>query len=112
MNTGSSSFSRGKFLAATAAAVGAAPVTIPLEAVAEGGRKLQMNDISMYVEEHASGKPVLLLHGWPDSANLWRHQVPFLVANGFRVLTPDLRGFGRSDRPADGDGCAVGNSVR
>jgi len=42
---------------------------------------------------------VLLLHGWPDSSYLWRHQIPFLVANGFRAIAPDLRGFGRSDRP-------------
>jgi pimeloyl-ACP methyl ester carboxylesterase len=111
VNTGSSSFARGNFLAATAAAVGAAAVASPLEAVADGRRKLQVNGISMYVEEHGSGKPVLLLHGWPDSANLWRHQVPFLVANGFRVLTPDLRGFGRSDRPADVNAYAVRNSV-
>ncbi len=80
MNTGSSSFTRGNFLAGTAAAVGAAAVASPLEAVADGARRLQVNGISMYVEEHGSGKPVLLLHGWPDSANLWRHQVPFLVA--------------------------------
>jgi pimeloyl-ACP methyl ester carboxylesterase len=55
----------------------------------------------LYVEDHGDGVPVLLLHGWPDSARLWRHQVPFLVASGFRVITPDLRGFGRSQRPAD-----------
>lgn len=59
----------------------------------------RVNGISLYVEEHGSGKPVLLLHGWPDSSYLWRNQIPFLVANGFRVIAPDLRGFGRSDRP-------------
>jgi pimeloyl-ACP methyl ester carboxylesterase len=42
---------------------------------------------------------VLLQHGWPDSSCLWRKQIPFLVANGFRAITPDLRGLGRSDRP-------------
>ncbi len=45
------------------------------------------------------GRPVVLLHGFPDSARLWRHQVPPLVESGFRVVTPDLRGFGRSDKP-------------
>lgn len=46
------------------------------------------------------GAPVvLLLHGFPDSARLWRHQVPVLADAGFRVAAPDLRGFGRSDRP-------------
>ena len=60
---------------------------------------LRVNGISLHVEDHGSGKPVLLLHGWPDSSYLWRHQIPFLVANGFRAIAPDLRGFGRSDRP-------------
>ena len=45
------------------------------------------------------GRPVVLLHGFPDSAALWRNQVPPLVEAGFRVITPDLRGFGRSDAP-------------
>ena len=38
---------------------------------------------------------MLLLHGWPDDADLWRHQVPALTGAGFRVIAPDLRGFGR-----------------
>ena len=65
------------------------------------GQILELDGIWMYVEDHGDGVPVLLLHGWPDSARLWRHQVPFLVASGFRVITPDMRGFGRSQRPAD-----------
>ena len=65
------------------------------------GRMIEVNGIELYVEEHGAGTPVLLLHGWPDSARLWRHQVPFLVAHGFRVITPDQRGLGRSDRPAE-----------
>ena len=40
---------------------------------------LQVNGISFHVEDHGSGRPVLLLHGWPDSADLWRNQIPFLV---------------------------------
>ena len=67
----------------------------------ENGRLIEVNGISLYVEEHGEGDPVLLLHGWPDSARLWRHQVPFLAAHGYRVITPDLRGFGRSERPAE-----------
>jgi pimeloyl-ACP methyl ester carboxylesterase len=62
---------------------------------------LQVNGISLHVEDHGNGKPVLLLHGWPDSSYLWRNQIPFLVANGFRVIAPDHRGFGRSDRPEE-----------
>jgi len=42
---------------------------------------------------------VLLLHGWPDSHRLWRHQVPALADAGLRTVAPDLRGFGESSRP-------------
>lgn len=45
------------------------------------------------------GPPVLLLHGFPDSARVWRNQVPALVDAGFRVITVDQRGYGRSDKP-------------
>ena len=48
-----------------------------------------------------AGRPVVLLHGFPDSRRLWRNQVPVLVDAGFRVIVPDLRGYGRSDKPAD-----------
>jgi pimeloyl-ACP methyl ester carboxylesterase len=42
---------------------------------------------------------VPLLHGFPDSSKRWRHEVPVLVEAGFRVIAPDLRGFGESDKP-------------
>jgi pimeloyl-ACP methyl ester carboxylesterase len=45
------------------------------------------------------GRPVLLLHGFPDSGRLWRHQAPVLAEAGFRVIVPDLRGYGRSSKP-------------
>jgi len=44
-------------------------------------------------------RPVVLLHGFPDSGRLWRHQVPAPAAAGFQVIAPDLRGYGRSDKP-------------
>ena len=69
------------------------------------------NGAELYVETHGDGDPVLLLHGWPDSSALWRNQVPFLTANGFRVITPDLRGFGRSSRPEGKDSYQLRNSV-
>lgn len=75
------------------------------------GQTIQANGISFHVEEHGSGAPVLLLHGWPDSAYLWRNQMPFLVANGFRVIAPDMRGLGRSDRPEDVTSYALPNVV-
>ena len=72
---------------------------------------LQVNGISLYVEDRGSGKPVLLLHGWPDSAYLWRNQIPFLVVNGFHAIAPDLRGFGRSDRPEGVAAYSLQNAV-
>jgi len=45
------------------------------------------------------GRPVVLLHGFPDSGRLWRNQVPALAEAGFQVIVPDLRGYGRSDKP-------------
>ena len=57
--------------------------------------------VEIVYDDHgpADGPPVILLHGFPDSSRLWRHQVASLTAAGHRVLTPDLRGFGRSGRP-------------
>jgi pimeloyl-ACP methyl ester carboxylesterase len=73
------------------------------------GRTIEVNGIRMHVSEHgpASGAPVLLLHGFPDSSSLWRHQIPALVGAGFRVIAPDLRGFGQSDKPAKVDGYVI-----
>jgi pimeloyl-ACP methyl ester carboxylesterase len=63
--------------------------------------RVDVNGIGLEVEDRGSGPPVLLLHGWPDSHRLWRHQVEALTAAGFRTVAPDLRGFGDSDRPAE-----------
>jgi pimeloyl-ACP methyl ester carboxylesterase len=58
-----------------------------------------VNGLSFHVVDEGSGPPVLLLHGFPDSSALWRHQIRPLVDAGHRVIAPDLRGFGASDRP-------------
>jgi pimeloyl-ACP methyl ester carboxylesterase len=50
----------------------------------------------------ADGAPVLLLHGWPQHWYEWRHQIPALAGAGYRVIAPDLRGFGRSEAPPRG----------
>ena len=60
---------------------------------------VSVNGLSFHVVDEGSGPPVLLLHGFPDSSALWRHQIPALVDAGHRVIAPDLRGFGASDRP-------------
>ena len=75
------------------------------------GRVIEVNGISLYVEVHGEGTPVVLLHGWPDSAYLWRHQIPFLVGHGFRAIAPDMRGFGRSSRPPEVADYALANAV-
>ena len=53
------------------------------------------------VVDVGSGPAVVLLHGFPDSRFLWRHQIPALVAAGYRVVAPDLRGFGEAPRPPE-----------
>ena len=72
---------------------------------------LEVNGISLYLEDHGSGRPVLLLRGRPDSSYLWRNQIPLLVANGFRAIAPDLRGLGRSDRPEGVAAYSLQNAV-
>ena len=48
------------------------------------------------------GDPVLVLHGWPQHWYQWRHQIPALADAGYRVIVPDLRGFGQTEAPPDG----------
>src|ERR1700681_288300 len=83
----------------TGALAGATALTETSFAQGLSSNVFRVNGISLYVEEHGSGKPVLLLHGWPDSSYLWRNQIPFLVANGFRTIAPDLSGFQRGHPP-------------
>lgn len=59
-------------------------------------------NIDLYYEDHGTGKPVVLIHGWPLSSASWERQVPALLQAGYRVITYDRRGFGNSSRPASG----------
>ena len=68
---------------------------------------VSVNGLSFHVVDEGSGPPVLLLHGFPDSPALWRHQIPAIVDAGHRVIAPDLRGFGASDRPEGVAECAM-----
>lgn len=63
--------------------------------------------VEVAVDGPEDGRPVVLLHGFPDSGRLWRNQVPALVGAGFRVIVPDLRGYGGSDKPADVESYAL-----
>src|SRR6187549_2639171 len=66
-------------------------------------RRVPVGECTLNVAEAGSGPAVLLLHGFPDRWQLWRRQIPALVAAGYRVIAPDLRGFGESDRPVEVD---------
>src|SRR5712675_3545078 len=58
--------------------------------------------IELYYEDHGEGKPVVLIHGYPLSGASWEKQVPVLLAAGYRVITYDRRGFGKSSQPTAG----------
>ena len=58
--------------------------------------------IDLYYEDHGSGSPVVLIHGWPLSGASWEKQTAALLTAGHRVITYDRRGFGRSSKPAIG----------
>ena len=58
--------------------------------------------VELYYEDHGTGKPVVLIHGWPLSARSWEAQVPALVTAGYRVISYDRRGFGKSSQPWTG----------
>jgi pimeloyl-ACP methyl ester carboxylesterase len=61
--------------------------------------RVDVDGVGIEYEVTGEGPPVVLLHGFPDSGRLWRHQVPALAGAGFQVIVPDLRGYGRSDKP-------------
>jgi pimeloyl-ACP methyl ester carboxylesterase len=69
--------------------------------------RVDVDGVGIEYEVTGEGRPVVLLHGFPDSGRLWRHQVPALAAAGFRVIVPDLRGYGRSDKPVGVDAYSV-----
>ena len=59
-------------------------------------------DVELHVEDHGSGRPVVLIHGWPLSGRSWEAQIGPLVEAGPRVVTYDRRGFGDSSQPWEG----------
>jgi non-heme chloroperoxidase len=64
--------------------------------------KENSGDIELYYEDHGSGQPVVLIHGYPLSGASWEKQLPVLLEAGYRVITYDRRGFGKSSQPATG----------
>jgi non-heme chloroperoxidase len=64
--------------------------------------KENSGNIDLYYEDHGSGKPVVLIHGYPLSGASWEKQVAALLKGGYRVITYDRRGFGKSSQPTEG----------
>jgi len=64
--------------------------------------KENSGSIDLYYEDHGSGMPVVLIHGYPLSGASWEKQIAVLLAAGHRVITYDRRGFGRSSQPTTG----------
>lgn len=62
-------------------------------------RRALAGQVELSVTLAGEGPPLLLLHGFPDSARVWRHQIPALARAGYRVVAPDLHGFGQSAAP-------------
>jgi len=79
------------------------PTTLHMEtAMTLSARKLLVNGVNLNVViagENNPGLPVLLVHGFPDTHQVWRKQIPALVEAGYRVIAPDTRGCGDSDMP-------------
>ncbi|HWY50516.1 MAG TPA: alpha/beta hydrolase [Chthoniobacterales bacterium] len=65
------------------------------------GKENETN-IDIYYEDHGSGKPIILIHGYPLSGASWEKQLPLLLNAGYRVTTYDRRGFGKSSQPTEG----------
>src|SRR5580693_7648353 len=64
--------------------------------------KENSGDIELYYEDHGSGQPVVLIHGYPLSGASWEKQLPVLLDAGYRAITYDRRGFGKSSQPTIG----------
>src|SRR5579871_5029019 len=62
-------------------------------------RDIVANGITLRIIEEGAGPLVLLCHGWPELSYSWRHQIPALAKAGYRVVAPDMRGYGGSSAP-------------
>jgi len=64
-------------------------------------RMIESNGINMRIAEMGEGPLVILVHGWPESWYSWRHQIKGLAEAGYHVVAPDMRGYGKTDKPKD-----------
>lgn len=63
-------------------------------------RFVETNGLRMHIAEAGSGPLVVLCHGFPELGYSWRHQLAALAQAGYHAVAPDMRGYGRTDRPA------------
>jgi pimeloyl-ACP methyl ester carboxylesterase len=79
----------------------------------QGGimRTLEVNGVSLSVDDRGTGDPIVLLHGFPELAYSWRNQVPALVDAGYRVISFDQRGYGASGKPERTESYDLGHLV-
>lgn len=64
--------------------------------------RYESDPVNIYYEDYGKGKPIVFIHGWPLSGSMWEYQVTQLSQQGYRCITYDRRGFGRSERPFTG----------
>lgn len=62
-------------------------------------RRVAVNGVELDITEAGSGEPVICVHGFPESAHSWRHQLPALAAAGYHAIAPDMRGYAFSSKP-------------
>ncbi len=64
--------------------------------------KIELNGVQYHVRDSEKGEEtVLLLHGWPDDGTVWHKQIPALIEAGYRIVCPDLPGYGLSEAPLE-----------
>lgn len=75
--------------------------------------KIELNGIQYHVRDSQQGQEtIVLLHGWPDDGTVWYQQIPALIEAGYRVVCPDLPGYGLSQAPVETERCQITNLVR
>jgi pimeloyl-ACP methyl ester carboxylesterase len=73
---------------------------------------VQSNSIRMAVYEHGKGPAVVMVHGFPELAFSWRHQIPALAEAGFRAIAPDMRGYGQTQGPEGVESYAAAELIK